>query len=85
MPANSTPGTKERAKLAQQDWRESDHLVLSRPQGASNYGYAYHEMNDEGEPICGAGGPETEFKEITVIEAQNRGKCPCQMCERIIE
>jgi len=79
------PTTSERDKLAEQDWCNKDHTVLTRQQGASNYGYAYHEPNENNEPVCNAGGPEDEFTKVTVAEAQHRNKSPCKMCDRIIQ
>jgi len=85
MPDTSRPTTDERDNRAEQDWRDNDHRVLTRQQGAANYGYAYHEPNEDGEPACNAGGPEAKFIEVTVAEAQRRNKSPCKMCNRILQ
>jgi hypothetical protein len=85
MPQSSRPTRAKRDNLAENDWRSPDTTVITRPQGSSNYGYAYHEPGDNGEPICGAGDPNTEFIEVTVSKAQKRNKCPCKMCDRILK
>lgn len=84
MPASSRPTADERDELAEADWRDPNDTVLTHPQGAANYGYAYHEPSDKGEPICGAGAPDATFTEVTVADAQDRNKCPCEMCDRIL-
>lgn len=86
MPADSDPTVEERAKLAEQDRRDEDRTVASSPKGASNYGYAYHEITDDGDSvICGAGTLGKEFTRMKVSDAHRRNKSPCQMCKRILE
>lgn len=84
MPANSNPTSLEREQIAASDWRGTDDIVLTSPNGAANYGYAYHEPNSDGNPLCGAGDEDNQFEEVTVKQAQSRNKCPCKMCDRLL-
>ena len=85
MPPDNRPSTEERERLSSTDTRPEDKTVLTRPNGAANGGYAYHEANEDGQPLCNAGNPDTEFEEVTISEAKRRNKSPCQMCIRIID
>lgn len=78
------PSSSERDQLAEADWREDQYKVLTRPNGAANKGYAYHEPNEDSEPLCGAGDPGINFVTVSVGEAKRRNKAPCQMCDRIL-
>lgn len=81
MPANGRPGRSEREQLQQQDTLPSSETVLADPRGTANYGYAYHRIGDDGTPLCR---PDADgLEEMTVQDAQDRGKSPCGMCKRL--
>jgi hypothetical protein len=78
------PTRRQRDMLASRDDRNEKTRVATTPTGASQSGYAYHHVDRNGDPICGAGGPDTEFELVTIHEAQKRHKSPCRMCDRIV-
>lgn len=84
MTSQNRPTSDERDKLAKADWRSPNSIVVTRPYGSANYGYAYHERGEDGSPLCGAGDTDDEFESVTVADAQRRNKSPCQMCNRIL-
>lgn len=84
MSSDSRPSSEERAKLASKDTRSEDYIVTTRPTGAANGGYAYHESDEDGEPLCNAGGPDATFEELTIKEAKRKNKSPCELCEMIV-
>jgi hypothetical protein len=83
MPANHPPSRDEREKLGEEDDRNESDIVLSTPTSSSSGAYAYHDPDDDGDPRCGAGGPDTEFQELTVTEARRRNKSPCGFCDSL--
>jgi hypothetical protein len=85
MTIEDRPTSDQRDQLAATDTRPPETTILTVPTGAANTGYAYHDSGDDGEPLCGAGDPETEFVPVTIAEAHHRNKSPCQMCRRLRE
>ena len=87
MPDSDHASADRRSRRAEADDRDGDKVVLTRPGGAANYGYAYHEINDDGTPVCGAPGvsDNTAFNRVTIREAKSREKAPCQTCKRLTE
>lgn len=85
MSQTGPPSRAERDRLAENDTRDGSKPVLTDPKNASQHGYAYHVIDDDGGPVCGAGGPEKTFRELSIEEAQRKNKAPCQMCERILD
>ncbi len=84
MSGDKRPSSEKREELAGEDGRPDDYNVLIRPNGAANGGYAYHEPNDEGDPLCNAGNQQVKYQEVTMSEAKYKNKSPCQMCNRIL-
>ncbi|QIO20873.1 hypothetical protein [Haloarcula sp. JP-L23] len=85
MPADSRPNSDERQHQAEQDTRADGMDVLITPSGSANGGYAYHDMDKKGQPICNAGDQNTEFKKVEISEAKRLNKTPCGMCKRLRE
>lgn len=85
MSQDARPSRAQRDSLAADDDRDRDLQVLITPKNAANYGYAYHVIDSDEEPVCGAGGPDAEFVEVSIAEAQRKNKAPCQMCDRIVD
>lgn len=77
------PTSSQREELAKKDKRPPDTTVLTTPTSAANGGYAYHDLNEDKEPRCNAGGPNAEFVEVTVQEARQQNKSPCGFCDRL--
>ncbi len=73
----------EREQMAEEDDRHDDAIVVATPKAASRGAYAYHEPDVDGDPMCNAGPPDTEFVPMTVAEAQKKNMAPCEFCERI--
>lgn len=76
----------ERQKLADEDPRdESTTVLLFRRAGC--HSYAYHDIDDDGTPICGAHkrSKATRSEPVTLAEAKSRGKAPCGSCRRFRE
>lgn len=83
MAANGRPGRREREKLQQQESLSDGETVLADPRGSANYGYAYHRIGKDGTPLCR---PDADgLEKIDIQSAQERGKVPCGMCERIMK
>ncbi|ELZ97039.1 hypothetical protein C440_04658 [Haloferax mucosum ATCC BAA-1512] len=81
---NQKPTSEQRAKLAAEDSRDDSDIVATTPSGAYTGGYAYHELDDDGELVCG-GHSEGHFVEMTRGEAKRSGKTPCGKCEWILD
>ncbi|MGB9956472.1 hypothetical protein ACOZ4B_08810 [Haloferax prahovense] len=77
------PPVNLRREMADEDNRQDVEVAIS-VKGASVGGYAYHHIDEDGVPICNAGGPDAEFKIVDIGVAKQKWKSPCQMCERII-
>ncbi|MCO8265121.1 hypothetical protein ACOZ4B_08475 [Haloferax prahovense] len=77
------PTSEQRSELAAQDTRDDDDRVATTPNGAYTGGYAYHELDDDGEIVCG-GHSDGRFVEVTRAEAKRTGKTPCGKCEWIL-
>lgn len=83
MAQNGRPSTRERGVRQSEENRSGCTNVLADPRGSSNYGYAYHRVDEDGSPLCR---PTSEgLEEMTINRAQRKGKTPCQMCDRISE
>lgn len=78
------PSPAKREARRESDQGDPGDIVKTSPKSASSGAYAYHELDEHGEAICNPGDDETELEAITRKEAQERRKCPCQMCQRIL-
>lgn len=81
MVANGSPRhptASERKRRREEDPGYESDMVAMTPQGAANSGYAYHDVSDTGIPVCGAGGPDSQFVRVTRELAKRRHKSPCQ-------
>ncbi|AKU08179.1 MULTISPECIES: hypothetical protein [Haloferax] len=78
------PTSEQRSELAAQDTRDDDDRVATTPNGAYTGGYAYHELDEDGELVCG-GHSDGRFVEVTRAEAKRTGKTPCGKCEWLLE
>lgn len=77
----------DRAELADSDPRPSYELVLILPAKApGSNGHSYHEISDDGTPVCGGPGPaRTEYVAVTRREAKDRDRAPCRSCEKFTQ
>jgi hypothetical protein len=85
MPTGDKPTATERAVLATDDTRDDSTAVLTTVTGAANGGYVYHRIGDDGRPLYGAGGPETDLVRETIAAARRRNNAPCQRCRQLAE
>ena len=75
------PTSGQREALREQDTQSDNELVLTTSTGAANSGYAYHEIGDDGKPVCGKTHPKLE--PVSREEAKRRNKSPCGTCARL--
>lgn len=82
-----TPTRAERITAAEHDSRDDDDDVLLVPSRKKGSGYAYHELTDEGDLVCGGPGTATRAEYITVTrkEAKQRRRAPCKRCQQFNE
>jgi len=83
-PDNHRPSPAERKARREADTGDPSEIVKTSPKSASSGAYAYHEVDENGAAICNPGNDETDLEAVTREEAQERRKCPCQMCQRIV-
>lgn len=79
---NSRKSAAERARLAAADPRPREEAVLY-PEGRSgNNAWAYHELDEDGEPLHGVS-YDSGHQIAPRAEAIAKGCHPCETCERI--
>ena len=67
-----------------EDLRPLDEGILTNRTGVK--AYAYHEIGDNGEPLCGGGRGDASRMMVRSRQwARDRGRSPCQTCLRIQE
>lgn len=83
--ASSKPDRDQRLRIAAADPRPDDDDVLVLPTREVDGSYAYHEVDEDGHPVCGGGGAisDSEWLAVTREEARTRGKAPCHSCLRV--
>mgnify|MGYP006277183875 CR=1 FL=1 len=65
------------------DTRPLESNVLTNRVGVK--AYAYHEIDEDGKPVCGGGhGSVSRMKIVSRQKAQERGRDPCKTCARIL-
>jgi hypothetical protein len=79
------PTASQRERRSEGESRPPDTEVITTRTGAANSGYAYHDIDEDGTPRCGAGGSPREFERILISEARRRQKAPCKVCQRLRE
>lgn len=75
---------EERARAAASDSR-GDGDAVGIVQRAAGSAYAYHELDEDGRPLCNcADRPDVSgFEAVTRAEARRRGRAPCGNCARL--
>ena len=76
----------ERERLAEDDRRDDETEVgVFRRSGGDSY--AYHDLDEDAEPLCSSSArtKATKLEVVTLAEARARGKSPCGSCRRIRE
>lgn len=77
------PTSEQRELLRVRDNRSRERMIVCDSGGASNGGYAYHEIDDDGAPLCGAA--PGSLTTMTIKEAEWNQKSPCGRCERMLK
>lgn len=80
----SDPTREERVRRAAQDPRPETERVALLPARTIDGSYAYHEIDEEGLPVCGGGGggglDDEKWIHLPRSDAKDRGKSPCGTC-----
>lgn len=83
MTDDRKPTWDEPVQRTRDESRDGSTPVLVQAGEPTGGGYAYHDMNTDGRPLCGAGDQETEYMTVTIDEARRHGKSPCQRCRQL--
>lgn len=80
----SDPTREERVRRASRDPRPETERVALLPARTIDGSYAYHEIDEEGLPVCGGGGggglDDEQWIHLPRGDAKARGKSPCGTC-----
>lgn len=80
----SDPTREERVRRASRDPRPETERVALLPARTIDGSYAYHEIDEEGLPVCGGGGggglDDEQWIQLPRGDAKARGKSPCGTC-----
>lgn len=86
-PGETTNVTRdERLERAQADSRDRDSDVGMYP-GITSGAYAYHELDNRGNPLCSTltKGDSKQLITVPRRKAQRRNKSPCGHCQRVLD
>lgn len=82
---DSKPRRDERIKKAAQDQRDPTEFVLVGSSAGNKSGYAYHELDKDGEPLHDLSGRTDHYRKLTRKQAWEASKSPCQICRKILD
>lgn len=79
------PTREERMRRASEDTRPATDRVALLPARTIDGSYAYHDIGEDGLPVCGGGGgrDDEQWIHLSREDAKARGKAPCGTCARL--